>query len=298
MPYPKNSFVKIYRRIASSRNALILAGVLLCSLKGECQTPVFLPAYTRQAYHFGFIIAMNTANFYIDPKPNLAQFDTLRTIRSVPQRGFDLGIVSEWRFQKYLRLRFVPSLGFSDRQIAYNFVDASGPFTVTKDIQSVFLNFPVDVKLISKRQKNFEAYVLAGGKYVTDLASQHDVNQQLAGARATVRINRNDWAYEAGGGIEFYLPFFKFGIEFKLSQGIGTSLYAITRFIQNPYSRSSQRFHFCPLPLKDNYAIAGTSIGTEVLAIAFIPPSTLVILVNPFFSNMELLIIERYPPLQ
>jgi len=192
--------------------------MLLSSYKVESQDVINLPGYTRAHYHFGFIIGYNTSSFYINPSPNIARFDSLKTIRSVPQGGFDLGIVAELSLFRYLKLRFVPSLGFSDRQIAYNF-EGVDTFTVTKDIQSVFLNFPLDLKLVSKRLQNFGAYVIAGGKYATDLASQNDVNQQLAGAHATVRIDKNDLYYEAGGGVEFYLPYFKLGIELKVSQG-------------------------------------------------------------------------------
>jgi hypothetical protein len=193
--------------------------LLLFSMKAESQETINLPAYTHQHLHFGFILGVNTASFYINPAPNLARFDSLRTIRSVPQIGFDLGIVSEVGITRYLKIRFVPSLGFTDRQIAYYFESPIDTYTVTKQIQSVFLNFPVDLKLISKRLNNFEAYVIAGGKFARDLFSQKDVNQQLAGVNATVRLLPNDWYYEAGGGIEFYLPYFKFGIELKVSQG-------------------------------------------------------------------------------
>ncbi len=196
--------------------------ILLFAMGAECQQTINLPAYTRARLHFGFIIAVNWADFAIDPAPNFPKIsaDSLRTIRSIPQVGFDLGIVSELKLSQYLKFRFVPSLGFSDRQIAYSFVGKHDTFTVTKDIQSVFLNFPLDLKLISKRLNNFEAYVMAGMKYSTDLASQKDVNQIIAGQKATIRLRRNDWAYEAGGGIEFYLQFFKFGIEMKISQGL------------------------------------------------------------------------------
>ena len=202
------------------KKAVVLV-MLLFSIRAESQQTINLPAYTHAHYHFGFIIGINTTSFYIDPAPNMEEKfkDTLRSIRSVPQVGFDLGIVTELSITRYLKLRFVPSLGFSDRQLAYNFLGVD-TFTVTKDIQSVFLNFPLDLKLISKRLNNFEAYVLAGGKFARDLASQKDVNQQLAGAKATVRIQPNDWYYEAGGGIEFYLPYFKFGLELKVSQGL------------------------------------------------------------------------------
>ncbi len=179
-----------------------------------------LPAYTNATLHFGFILAINSTNFAVVPVANLSSHfnDTLKGIRSTPSSGFNLGIVSELRLSRYLRLRFVPDLAFSQRNLEYSFAGVD-TFNVSKQVQSTFIDFPLDLKLISKRQHNFEAYVLAGGKYITDLSSQQSINQTLAGANATVRLIRNDYAYEVGTGIEFYLPYFKFGIEFKLSRG-------------------------------------------------------------------------------
>ncbi len=217
----RSVFFMFLRKQYRFKRVLVLL-ILLFTIGAKSQQTINLPAYTHAHYHFGFIIGINTTSFYIDPSPKLGDpkyFDTLKSIRSVPQVGFDLGIVTELSLTRYLKLRFVPSLGFSDRQLEYNFLGRD-TFSVKKDIQSVFLNFPLDLKLISKRLNNFEAYVLAGGKFARDLASQKDVNQTLAGAKATVRIQPNDWYYEAGGGIEFYLPYFKFGLELKVSQGL------------------------------------------------------------------------------
>jgi hypothetical protein len=200
---------------------VFVLGMILFSFQAESQQTINLPAYTHRRLHFGFIIGANTSSFYIIPKPNLAENfqDTLKNIHSKPQGGFDLGIVAEVGITQYLKFRFVPALSFSDRQLTYTFQSRADTFVLTKDIQSAFLNFPMDLKLISKRLNNFQAYVIGGIKYAKDLFSQKDVNQQLAGANATVRLLPNDWYYEAGGGIEFYLQFFKFGIELKVSQG-------------------------------------------------------------------------------
>jgi hypothetical protein len=220
MPGLKRSFCSILSKRKRQLNRALVLLMLLFTVRAKSQETINLPAYTHQFLHFGFIIGINTASFYINPAPNLARFDSLRTIRSVPQVGFDLGIVAEVGITKYLKVRFVPALSFADRHIAYYFESPLDTFTVTKDIQSVFLNFPIDLKLVSKRLNNFEAYVIGGAKFARDLFSQKDVNQQLAGVNATIRLQPNDWYYEAGGGIEFYLPYFKFGLELKVSQGI------------------------------------------------------------------------------
>jgi len=210
---------RFYKRCVKS--FLPVFFVLLMGEKSNAQS-MNLPAYDHTYLHFGFIIAINSTNFFLQPISDLGSHfkDTLKTISSKPETGFNLGIVTELKIGPYLKLRFVPDLAFSTRDLEYSFDGTVDTFTIVKQVQSTFLDFPVDVKLISKRLDNFQAYVLAGGKYITDLASQSNVDQNLAGANATVRLIRNDYAYEAGAGMQFFLPYFKFGIEMKLSMGI------------------------------------------------------------------------------
>ena len=218
MFYTKPGFCRSWRKMLFFALALFCINITPVSAQ---TSDMNLPAYNRTWLHFGFILAINSTNFALQPISDLAGHfdDSLKTIRSAPQTGFNLGIVSEVKIGKYLKLRFVPDLAFSERDLAYSFMGVD-TFMVTKKIPSTFLDFPLDVKLISKRLKNFEAYVLAGGKYVTDLASQRNVNENLLGGNEVVRLIRNDYAYEAGAGVEFYLPYFKFGIEGKLSMGL------------------------------------------------------------------------------
>jgi hypothetical protein len=204
-----------------SRFKIFISIIAFISLTGEvkCQTQN-LPAYNHHHIHFGFVIGYNQADFFLQPVPDLAKFDSLKKVYISPSGGFNLGIVTEYKLSDYIKLRFVPDLAFADRQIIYNIQSTvNGSYTISKDIQSVYLDFPVDVKMISKRVGNFEAYVLGGAKYVVDLASQKNVNQSLAGAKATVRIIKNDYGVEAGGGISIYMPYFKFAVEFKFFQG-------------------------------------------------------------------------------
>lgn len=208
-----------YKRITR----LLLPAVFALSIGNNAKAQEMnLGAYDHTRLHFGFIIAFNTTNFVVQPIENLGGHfnDTLKMISSKPLTSFNLGIVSELKIGPYLKLRFVPDLAFSDRDLEYFFASSKDTIVRGKPIESTFLDFPIDIKLISKRLVNFQAYVLAGAKYVTDLASQANVDQALAGANATVRLVRNDYQYEAGAGVQFFLPYFKFGLEIKLSQGI------------------------------------------------------------------------------
>jgi len=51
------------------------------------------------------------------------------------------------------------------------------------------------------------------------MASQKDVNQALDD-EVVIKLQRNDYSAEVGGGFDFFLPYFKFGIELKTALGI------------------------------------------------------------------------------
>lgn len=178
--------------------------------------------YYKDPIHFGFYLGVNKTNFMITPVNNLRAVagDSLKTILSTPKTGFNLGIVSELRLHEYVTLRFVPDIAFGSRTLEYHF-EGNDTFDIEKKVESTFLDFPLNLKVRSKRLNNFAAYMIGGAKYTLDLASQKDVNNSTAtSAQQVVKLAKNDWCYEAGAGADFFLPYFKFGIELKLSLGL------------------------------------------------------------------------------
>lgn len=193
---------------------VFLAGTTL-SLRGQSQNR---QEYYGDPIHFGFFLGVNSTNFMITPVHSLP--DSVKTILSSKHTGFNLGIVSELRLHEYVTLRFVPDIAFGSRSIEYH-VEGVDTVDYVKKVESTFLDFPLDIKVRSKRLNNFAAYMVAGGKYTLDLASQKDVNNASAtNAQKVVKLAKNDWCYEAGAGCDFFLPYFKFGIELKLSLGL------------------------------------------------------------------------------
>jgi len=168
--------------------------------------------------HFGFTLGVNRANFIIHPAPHFERFDTLKSVESLPKYGFNLGIISELMLHQYVTLRFIPNLSFAERILQYSF-EGFDTIVRTKTIESTFLNFPLDLKLRSKRVNNFGAYILAGGGYTLDLASKRNTVNSTDPKDQIVKLQRDDFFYELGAGAEFYLEYFKFAIEGKLSIG-------------------------------------------------------------------------------
>ncbi len=179
-----------------------------------------LEHYYDEAVHFGFTMGLNRANFLIQPAAHFERFDSLKTVQSDSKFGFNLGIISDLRLHKYITLRFVPNLSFAERNLQYYFEGMKDTIIKTKKIESTFLNFPLDLKLRSKRVKNFGAYILAGAGYSLDLASKRKVVNNTNPNEQIVKLKRDDFSYEMGVGSEFYFMYFKFAIEAKLSIGM------------------------------------------------------------------------------
>jgi hypothetical protein len=182
--------------------------------------------YYGDKIHFGFYLGVNRTNFIITNVNNWQSVagDSLKTILSSPSTGFNLGIVSELRLQEYVTLRFTPDIAFGQRNLEYHFA-GQDTFDIVKKVESTFLDFPIDFKIRSKRFGNFAAYMIGGAKYTLDLASQKDVrNTGLPLSQQVVKLAKNDFAVEAGAGVDFFLPYFKFGIELKTSLGIRNML--------------------------------------------------------------------------
>jgi len=198
------------------------------------------PDYDLAPYHFGFLLGINEMLFTIKTSPgyqNKTYFNNttdrsipdqnsdssrLFNIEAAPTFGFVIGIVSNLRLGEYFDMRFTPSLTFGQRNLDYtlkNYYDSQPEMLyVSKNIQSTFVEFPLWIRFKGKRIHNVRPYILAGGKYAIDLAS--NAKKKADNTNANVFINRKD-VYALGGvGFDFYTAYFKFGTEITMSYGL------------------------------------------------------------------------------
>jgi hypothetical protein len=197
-----------------------------------------LPDYYKEPVNFGFALAVNHTTFRVHTVNNASFPDTVideirYKIKSVYPKGdpgFALGIVSEFRIHDYFHVRFTPNISFASRSLDYTLQNAKHDTTkiYTKSVESTFLIFPLELKMQSKRMGNFSAYVIGGGGYTLDLASNKKAANVGSSANRlddAVRIKRDDVVYSLGAGTDFYLKYFKLGLEIKLIQGTKNLLY-------------------------------------------------------------------------
>jgi len=174
--------------------------------------------YDYKKLHFGFTLGINDLNFNMQKNSNTITNDTLRTLHSKSQKGFNLGIVSNLRLSKFTDLRFVPTLVFGERHLYYGFIDdQENTDEHIKRIESTLIDFPIYIKYKSARYNNFRTYVIGGLKYSMDIASQDKIDDE---GQEIVKLKKNDLMGEVGFGLDFYLEYFKFSPQIKLSYGL------------------------------------------------------------------------------
>lgn len=177
-----------------------------------------LAAFDTKKYHFGFALSGNRSDFNLAYTPDYSFSDSLQAIVNQPQAGFDLALVASWDATKNVHLRFLPGLSFQDRSLEYRFEKDGETDTKVRRTESVYLNFPLLVKLRTDRVGNYAAYALVGGKFSKDMQSQEETNQQLA-SDFILRLESGNSSFDIGAGVDIFLPFFKFSVEGKFELG-------------------------------------------------------------------------------
>ncbi len=217
------------------------------------ESGVNLPKFYKGKMHFGFALAYNKTDFRIHTVKNSAFPDTtigkttygIKSIYNQSDPGFALGIISDFRLHEYIRLRFTPNLSFASRSLEYKLENAKHDSILNykKSVESTFLIFPLEIKLQSKRLDNFGAFVIMGGGYTLDLVSKKK-GQKVGGANQldeAVLLKRDDYFYSAGAGADFYLQYFKLGLELKILTGTKNLLQPQKNIFTNSVEKVNSR---------------------------------------------------------
>lgn len=239
--YIQYSFVDIVLR-AMRKCCFILLLLTTGSLMAQKEKPQNYRRFDERTLHFGFMLGFNSASLTAFPIVDAYELYGLKSLTASSQPGGQVGIVSTLKLgTPVVRLRFIPTLSFQERVLQYSFQN-SDP-TATKDvfneerINSTNLDFPLMLQFRTLRLNNFASYVLAGGQYTIDLQSQEKASQNFIDP--FVKMRKNDLHGQIGAGVEFFAPYFKFGIELKYSH----SFY--NNFIQDftPISKPVDRLY-------------------------------------------------------
>jgi hypothetical protein len=215
---------------------VLFTALIMVDGYGQRSKVLNLPKYEYARYHVGFTLGLNQMNFTVKPTADLHTrvFSAIQTpdlnldssmllsVNAEPVLGFNIGILGDMRLGRFFSVRFIPALAFGERYLHYSILGfddgEEARIDVRKSVSSGFVDFPILFKYKSKRLNNMLAYLTAGAQYSLDLASgakKKDDNQEVH-----VKLQKHDVYAIVGVGFDFYNPWFKFGIEAKMSYGL------------------------------------------------------------------------------
>jgi hypothetical protein len=184
-------------------------------LSGQKQKPKNKSWYDDKLLHFGFSLGFNTMDFRITPSQAYLDADSLYPEVSILNPGINIQIVTDFHPANHIDLRFLPGVSFGQRNIRY--YKNKVLYNEQQRLESSFIEFPILLKYKGDRLNNVRPYVVTGLNFRYDLAAKKEYDEEKP---VYVRLKRPDLYYEMGAGLDFYLNYFKFSVELKMSNGL------------------------------------------------------------------------------
>ena len=160
--------------------------------------------FDQKKVHFGYYIGINNYNYKLDYLLNPNKRTLIRE-----QTGINVGLIGDLKLRKNLNLRFEPGLYTNKSEIVFydrqNFTKSSDTL---RSIKSTYIHLPLLIKYSAKRYNNVKPYLLGGLSTSFNLSSNQ--NSPEDNNNGVFRLKSNNFYYELGFGIDFYLQYFKF----------------------------------------------------------------------------------------
>lgn len=213
--WKKRNFVKRWVVVFYFLCALIPA---TAQFRGELN----LPDNDDKRYHIGIVIMGATSRFQVSQHPRFLESDSVLVSSPENAAGVGLGGMHTFKLNHRFSARIVfPQLLFTTKSIRYNLTyPISGESKeMVKNIESILLGVPIQIKFQSDRIGNFRVYMMGGVKWEYDLSSKAAARN----AEDLIKLRASDFGIEAGIGFNFYMPFFILSPELKISNGLSDS---------------------------------------------------------------------------
>lgn len=180
------------------------------------------PLVDDKLIHFGFFLGVDMLSYHIQENDSITQLSMPGADGHVyhPRTmavgaGFQVGFITDLRLNKYLNLRFSPSLHFGERTITYKSYtndDIKGIACPGNkpSVLTIPISIPLQLKWSAERLKNYRPYVTVGGGIEVECFRDKEL---------VILHNPLDAFVSAGFGCDFYFRWFKLSPEIRYQIG-------------------------------------------------------------------------------
>ncbi|MBK8808091.1 MAG: PorT family protein [Bacteroidales bacterium] len=201
---------------------ILISFSLVSSLSAQVKKMQNNPNYDDKPFHLGFTLGFNSLSYKLIPSKDFLLQDSIYKMEVKKFPGFNLGMVTNLRISEHWDLRMLPGMIFGERIIVFSEKVGGGKLNPVLEnyemhMPSIYLDVPLLIKYKATRINNYRPYVVGGASFKYDLET---IRENKDNEGYTLKINPLDYFYEIGIGIDFYMSFFKFSTELKLSNGL------------------------------------------------------------------------------
>ncbi|SNR78997.1 type IX secretion/gliding motility protein PorT/SprT [Lutibacter flavus] len=180
-------------------------------------------SWDKQTVFWGYFLGINQKDYKITYQYDGSFIDV------TPSMGFEVGLIGDLRLHKNINLRIEPGLSSNTKELAFTHIEG-GPKDSIRDVNATYLRVPLLVKLSTDRLNNIRPYLIGGVSYDYNFSSNQDNPDD--NSNGEFRMKKNNFTYEIGAGIDFYLPYFIFSPSIR-------GVFAINDELVRDYSSNS-----------------------------------------------------------
>lgn len=207
------------RRVFFTVMAIVGISVMGLS-QGNYNRALFNYLYHKQKpYYFGISLGFNNNNFFLDNSNYFISNDSISIVQPTSGYGLHVQMIVNLKIGQSFDFRMLPGFAFADRKIDY--ISSYGPENdLRKRIESVYIEAPFLIRYKSAPYRDMRMFAVTGVKYTFDVNN----NSRARNNQSLIKISPHDFTFELGAGMQFFMPYFIFSPEIKVSTGIGNVL--------------------------------------------------------------------------
>ncbi len=160
----------------------------------------------KAKWSWGYFLGFNSYDFNFDYKRNRKDIQTKKNL------GFNVGLIGNMRINEHLDLRLEPGLFITKRDVQYDESYFNGmefnDSDLLREVNSTYIHVPLLLKISTTRVNNIKPFIVGGFSAAINLSSNQ--NNPDDNSNGQFRTKNSMFFYEIGGGIDIYLPWFKF----------------------------------------------------------------------------------------
>lgn len=166
----------------------------------------YLSNFDKKAVRWGFYLGLNYSDYNISYSKDHEGYPNAY-IETEPNMGFNVGLIADLRLHNNINLRIEPGLSTNSKTLYFRYL-GDEPARSERKASGTYLHIPLLVQFSANRLKNIRPYVVGGVAYDYNFASNFDnINDNSSNE---FRMQKNNFMYEVGLGMDFYFLWFKF----------------------------------------------------------------------------------------